>query len=1245
MNSEPAGKGVRRLRIGRYQVVAHLATGGMGAVYRAVDLETGRPIALKILAPELAGNPVMLARFRREAEHATRVHHDNIVHLYEWGEDKGVYFLALEFIEGIDLQDYIKEQGRLDFDLALAIIIQAARALAHLHQLGIVHRDIKPSNFLLSHVDGRPVVKLIDLGLARDANDESFRLTRAAHTLGTVDYMSPEQARDSGRADIRSDLYSLGCTWFHLLAGEPPFPHGSMMERLHAHDKDPPPDVREVNPGVTPWGYRVLTRLLAKDPADRYPMPAALLWELEAGERAAHETGHVLSGLTDPAGGRPAWTGWGGEEQGVVTAPAEPPARDESAPRPRRPARARERGALQKPPREREPEPSRRPVLFLWGAVGAAVIGTLFLVALWVTSGTTAQPTTAEPPADRQAVPVRPGATHRAPEPHAAQEHRREVGRAVSSAQRSGPQPPTQPVAPGLPSLYQPLVAIDAVQLRREFERPSPILDAAPDPAALYRVSRFDTGGPGRHFASLEAACAAAPAGHATVIEVRDNGPLFVPALTLRGARLLIRGATGYRPLLAWDAPASRGRPPSAFLAVQGGDLALENLEVVWRAIDTGQAERSALVRVTDGTLAARGCTFSVAGTHHRGVAAVQLDEGTAARPGHCNCRLDHCYLRGTELIAVAAQASAADVLVDHCLVVGGDRPLLDLTVLSDQAQAHVRLRRSTLVGRQEAIHVQVNRTQTSVSAVDCTAWDTLLACSDDQPGGAMVGLDGGNDLRALHWRAVNCYYAGWQALLRSDTRTVTALSAWRQLFGYREGDLATPRSWPPLVHHELAEGVAAEYATAGTHAAFAATSGPGALGCDVRQSPPARASWLRCSYERFLPAALDLPRAQSPVDVPAVRDNRYHGGEVDCERVDLGAHLQLMHRLRGLGSRVVLRLVGRGRRPTSPVRVRGSTLVLDFGPVQDSADDPLTLVPQRHGGGGAALVDVEGGDLVMLGGRLRLPAEVRDAPAHLLRVHGGHLVLAGCRLDGALARPPAGYKGLVEFHGSGDARPPQARGCALTDCVLTSGRECLHCVSTGAQIQLTNCVVVAAGDALVFEPRAAPGGRLNVSCQLEHCTFALKRAAVYLAETRAGDGVEPLVVQATANVFTDPFSDAPREAGLLLCEGDALGRGLLAWQGRGNAYDVQRLAFYARPAAARSPRRKQSYAVWKRLWGSQGEVQPVLKLDWSRTFSLDAPKLGWLVLPVRRSTEFTTPPGADLVQLGLVKKPMKSRL
>jgi serine/threonine-protein kinase len=274
-------------RIGKYRIVAHIATGGMGTVYKAHDEDLQRTVALKVLSPDLASNEILVKRFKREAIHAARLSHRNIVTLFECGQtEDGLHYLAMEYIEGIDLSEYIRRKGKLDPEESRRILIQACKALEHAYEQGITHRDIKPSNFLLANEEGRCRVKLTDLGLARMINDEDFRVTRSGTTVGTVDYMAPEQARDSSLADIRSDIYSLGCTFYQMLCGQPPFADGGIGERVYKHIAADPPDIRLLNPDVSTSLWTVLRRMLAKHPDDRFQTPTELI--------------EALRSLTDP---------------------------------------------------------------------------------------------------------------------------------------------------------------------------------------------------------------------------------------------------------------------------------------------------------------------------------------------------------------------------------------------------------------------------------------------------------------------------------------------------------------------------------------------------------------------------------------------------------------------------------------------------------------------------------------------------------------------------------------------------------------------------------------------------------------------------------------------------------------------------------------------------------------------------------------------------------------------------------
>lgn len=272
----------RSMRLGKYENLIRVASGGMGTIYRGIDSQTGREIALKVLSAELAENPTLLERFAREADAAARLRHPNIVSVFKRGKKDGMHYIVMEYVDGIDLHRYVTATGPMKPVEVVEILIQAARALAHAHARDIVHRDIKPSNFILTNHNGRRIVKLTDFGLAVDRSDPNeSHLTKPGTTVGTVDFMAPEQARGRNLTDSRSDIYALGCTAYFMLTGQAPFPEGSVPEKLYKHVHEYPPDPRELNPDIPDDLITILGRMMEKRPEDRYQSTEELLADLE----------------------------------------------------------------------------------------------------------------------------------------------------------------------------------------------------------------------------------------------------------------------------------------------------------------------------------------------------------------------------------------------------------------------------------------------------------------------------------------------------------------------------------------------------------------------------------------------------------------------------------------------------------------------------------------------------------------------------------------------------------------------------------------------------------------------------------------------------------------------------------------------------------------------------------------------------------------------------------------------------
>mgnify|MGYP002631148418 FL=1 len=272
------------LTLGEYIVQDFVGRGGMGTVYRAIHRRMKRTVAIKVLRRDIAHADLVAKRFLREVEVAAKLCHPNIVTAYDASEQNGINYLVSEFVEGQNLSDLVKEYGPLSLPLAVDVVQQAARALEYAHREGVIHRDIKPSNLL---IDDAGNVKLLDVGLARITTpgvseiEHASDLTTTGMIMGTVDYMSPEQAQNTRLADERSDVYSLGCTLFFLITGRAPYAKGTGMERLLAHRERPIPSLCSLSPQIPESLDLLLASVMAKKPDERMASMKELVQQLE----------------------------------------------------------------------------------------------------------------------------------------------------------------------------------------------------------------------------------------------------------------------------------------------------------------------------------------------------------------------------------------------------------------------------------------------------------------------------------------------------------------------------------------------------------------------------------------------------------------------------------------------------------------------------------------------------------------------------------------------------------------------------------------------------------------------------------------------------------------------------------------------------------------------------------------------------------------------------------------------------
>lgn len=272
--TEPSGSG--RVFGDRYVIERKIARGGMADVFLARDRLLDRPVALKVLFPELSVDPSFVERFRREAQNAAKLSHPNVVSVYDWGEDENTYYIVMEYLDGRSLSAVLRDDGPLDAVSAGRIGEEVAAALSFAHRNGVIHRDVKPGNVL---IDARGSVKVTDFGIAR-ARNTTENLTQTGAVMGTATYFSPEQAQGL-EVDQRSDVYSLGVVLYEMVAGRPPFQGDNPVTIAYKHVREDPTPLRTIVPSIPAPFESIVAQAMTKAPANRYLSAEDLRADLE----------------------------------------------------------------------------------------------------------------------------------------------------------------------------------------------------------------------------------------------------------------------------------------------------------------------------------------------------------------------------------------------------------------------------------------------------------------------------------------------------------------------------------------------------------------------------------------------------------------------------------------------------------------------------------------------------------------------------------------------------------------------------------------------------------------------------------------------------------------------------------------------------------------------------------------------------------------------------------------------------
>jgi serine/threonine-protein kinase len=822
-------------RLGQFLLQKFIGGGGMGVVFRALDTTLNREVAVKVLSRDQSADEEALRRFRNEAQSAARLNHENIARVHYVGEDRGVHYIVFEFIEGTNLRDRVEQTGPLPLAEAISYTYQIAQALDHASQRDVIHRDIKPSNVLITP-DGK--AKLVDMGLARliQVAQADHDLTASGVTLGTFDYISPEQARDPRSADVRSDLYSLGCSFFYMLTGRPPFPEGTVLQKLLQHQADHPPDPRALRPELPAEVTWILARLLAKNPAQRFQQPHELAEHLAAlGEKLGLHLSAPPATWAQPrpdgmlAHWRPhlPWAVplaalllivlaldsiWSAAE--VSPQIAGPPAVSAPAkllPNPLPPPEEAVPAPLA-PPRASRSEPGGTP------------------------STATLQP--------QQQLPQPPSAAETsepkilAPKPEGSDEARPAPSPLLEQfAKRVGASLNIEELAARAAAAADAAARLEASPAGAPRETGVSGADAAAtQPPANGAAARTggaregllivsDTEKGAQVYATLRAACNNAKSGD--VIELRYNGRALEEPLTISNTNLTIRGGSGFRPVVVFRPEPNPVKFPPSMVSIAGGQLQASDVHWEldlprdvpgdWALFETRRAE---LVRFERCSFTVRNASLGHS-SFHAGVAffdikappggsTMAMPPAAAGEDASVTIDLQDCVARGEASFVRDNELQPLRLHWDNGLLATSERLLVAAGGPAEPRQAgyvQINLRHVTAVFRGGLALLTNSEDAPYQLVTEFQCSDSILASTSNGPLIEQRGSNSLDDYRArLQWSGDRNFFDGvevfWK-IVTGATQTTAAqmdFDQWREVWSARSRQSTSgPIAWKRL--------------------------------------------------------------------------------------------------------------------------------------------------------------------------------------------------------------------------------------------------------------------------------------------------------------------------------------------------------------------------------------------------------------------------------------------------------------
>ncbi len=1143
---------------GKYHVQRVLGAGGMGAVYRAVDTQLRRTVALKILPRERAENPILVRRFQSEAQAAAALRHENIVTVYEAGTANGYLYIALELVEGRDVHEILSENpGSLDVAKTIDVTRQAATALQHAYEQGIVHRDIKPSNLLL---DEKGVVKLTDMGLARSVDETTETgITRAGTTVGTVDYMAPEQARSSKAADVRSDVYSLGCTWFHMLTGHVPFPKGSVTNKLMAHAARERPDPRKTRPAVPEQVVRVLHKMMARSPKERYQTPSDLLDDLDrlVDLDVATEDADFARRLAE-ANEAPESNAETLAEQRETRSEPKPKRRRSSkgSGRQRRPAgsrggRSRKKGV--------HPGVIVALVLVVGGVVGFGV---------WSSSGrpdpveVTENETTPGEPGDEPAVPrdddpTEPAPQVETPDPPPPPRVTFDIGRTTEQSE-----------------LPRWLAEVTSMDEEPAWELPSVGVAVGPSDAAQYR--------------DLGRALDTTP-GEGRVIRLLGPGPFVLtpPAPLAGNNHVVIVGDAERRPLVrvVSDDP----RATDDLLNFVGTSLTLLDVDL---EIDASHLADGPALSVRDGDLVMRRCSVTV--RTGRPTSVVSVAGRVAARgpeqPRSPRVLLDRVVVRADASDVLTLAADGVDALAWNCL-------------LASQAGAAVRL---------DAASTASTESPNRVDVFSSTLFTNGLAVALDSPTGdapptrlrfhnSLVGtrsseatllsatgwpLDGDENrfqLRSVEWTTVATAYFGWRTTVRVQAadgeRTASGYSGWRRTIDRNVHTAQFPASrWPSMVLESVP------------------TESPATFDPESNPKPSVRGDDGELVGADVGRLAVGAPRVQALADDLALRPTVpppvTAADAVPALEIDAADDVGRTISESNLRDGALVVVTGSGKHVSRPIFVADKSIRIEFRPDGDEElvlrvrGDRITDEDARRGRKNA-FVSVKNGSVEIVNGLFEIPSATVGTPIEwFLHAEDASFTLRRTEVRGPVL-PIDVLRSMFHCVRSEDTDVQQT--AAFEDSYVLTTTPLLEGDLRRRSIVVEDSVLVSRGTLFEGELNGVDP-HLGTRISLRDSTLATEETVFEFHTEEVPGGVsEPIRCFVDSCVFGPPaeFGPAPTRGPVFYAAAAAAGRqSQVRWLGRDNAFWEGFHAFVVGTGENDPPR--QSVEAWQTPWGDR---------------------------------------------------------